>query len=113
VRNGTLRRLRRTRCVRAGGTDIEPAARCRCTPTEKTVEQVQKNIKVLKRLAGVAVDSAMNFMSASLGVRCTYCHVNKDNKWDFVSDEKPEKNTAREMIKMVLAVNKDHFSRQH
>ena len=51
----------------------------------------------------------MNFMSASLGVRCTYCHMNKDGKWDFVSDEKPEKNTAREMIKMVLAVNKDTF----
>src|SRR6266852_8409556 len=51
----------------------------------------------------------MNFMSSSLGVRCTYCHVNKDGKWDFVTDEKPEKNTAREMIKMVLAVNKDTF----
>lgn len=51
----------------------------------------------------------MNFMSASLSVRCNYCHVNTEGKWDFVSDEKPEKNTAREMIKMVRAVNKDTF----
>src|SRR6266851_6910913 len=68
-------------------------------PAEKTVEQVQKNIKVLSGLPESQLIPAMNFMSASLGVRCTYCHVNKDGKWDFVTDEKPEKNTAREMIK--------------
>ncbi len=78
-------------------------------PAEKTVEQVQKNIKVLSGLPESQLIPAMNFMSASLGVRCTYCHVNKDGKWDFVTDEKPEKNTAREMIKMVLAANKDTF----
>src|SRR6266404_2326673 len=78
-------------------------------PPEKTVEQVQKNIKVLNGLPQSQLIPAMNFMSSSLGVRCTYCHVNKDGKWDFVTDEKPEKNTAREMIKMVLAVNKDTF----
>ena len=78
-------------------------------PAEKTVEQVQKNIKVLTGMPQPQLIPAMNFMSASLGVRCTYCHINKDGKWDFVSDEKPEKNTAREMIKMVLAVNKDTF----
>src|SRR6266852_1375339 len=78
-------------------------------PAEKTVEQVQKNIKVLSGLPQSQLIPVMNFMSSSLGVRCTYCHVNKDGKWDFVTDEKPEKNTAREMIKMVLAVNKDTF----
>ena len=35
--------------------------------------------------------------------------MNKDGKWDFVSDEKPEKGTAREMIKMVVALNKANF----
>ena len=77
--------------------------------TEKTVEQVQKNIKVLNGMPQSQLIPAMNYMSASLGVRCTFCHVNKEGKWDFVTDEKPEKNTAREMIKMVLAVNKDTF----
>jgi len=78
-------------------------------PAEKTVEQVQKNIKVLNGLPQSQLIPVMNFMSSSLGVRCTYCHINKDGKWDFVTDEKPEKNSAREMIKMVLAVNKDTF----
>ena len=78
-------------------------------PAEKTVEQVQKNIKVLNGLPQSQLIPAMNFISTSLGVRCTYCHVNQNGKWDFVSDEKPEKNTARNMIKMVLAVNKDTF----
>ncbi|MEP6718758.1 MAG: c-type cytochrome [bacterium] len=78
-------------------------------PAEKTVEQTKKNIKVLNGLPDSQLIPVMNFMSASLGVRCNYCHVNTEGKWDFVSDEKPEKNTAREMIKMVLAVNKDTF----
>jgi photosynthetic reaction center cytochrome c subunit len=78
-------------------------------PTEKTVEQTKKNIKVLNGLPDSQLIPVMNFMSASLGVRCNYCHLNTEGKWDFVSDEKPEKNTAREMIKMVLAVNKDTF----
>jgi photosynthetic reaction center cytochrome c subunit len=76
---------------------------------DKPVELLKKNIKVLNGLPESQLVPVMNFMSASLGVRCTYCHVNKDDKWDFVSDEKPEKNTAREMIKMVLAVNKETF----
>ena len=107
--SNTVRGLHRTRCIRARGPDIGPAAGCSGAPAEKTVEQVQKNIKVLNGLPQSQLIPAMNFMSASLGVRCTYCHINKDGKWDFVSDEKPEKNTAREMIKMVLAVNKDTF----
>ncbi len=77
--------------------------------TEKTVEQVQKNIKILSGLPESQLIPVMNLMGASLGVRCSYCHVNKDSKWDFVADEKPEKLTAREMIKMVLAINKTNF----
>src|ERR1051325_4926811 len=76
---------------------------------EKTVEQVQKNIKVLNGMPESQLIPAIKFMSASRGVRCTFCHVNKEGKWDFLSDEKPEKNTAREMITMVLAINKGTF----
>jgi hypothetical protein len=80
------------------------------TQAEKTVEQVQKNIKVLSGLPQSQLIPVMNFMSASLGVRCLFCHVNKDGKWDFVSDEKPEKNTAREMIRIVQSINKTTFN---
>jgi hypothetical protein len=78
-------------------------------PSEKTVEQVQKNIQVLNGLPQSQLIPVMNYMGSSLGVKCTFCHVKNGDKWDFVSDEKPEKGTAREMIKMVQSINKGNF----
>lgn len=77
---------------------------------DKPVEEVQKNIQVLKGLPESQLIPVMNYMSASLGVKCGYCHVNKDNAWDFPSDEKAEKKTARQMITMVTGINKTSFS---
>jgi photosynthetic reaction center cytochrome c subunit len=77
--------------------------------TEKTTEQVQKNIKVLNGLPQSQLIPVMNFFSASLGVRCNFCHVNNNGVWAYDSDEKPEKGTAREMIAMVLNTNKTTF----
>jgi len=76
---------------------------------EKTTEQVQKNIKVLNGLPQSQLIPVMNFFSASLGVRCNFCHVNNNGVWAFDSDEKPEKDRAREMITMVLNINKTAF----
>jgi photosynthetic reaction center cytochrome c subunit len=73
---------------------------------EKTIDQVQKNIKVLTGIPQAQLIPMMNFFAASLGVRCNYCHVNNAGEWDYPADTKPEKNTAREMITMVLSVNK-------
>jgi hypothetical protein len=73
------------------------------------VEQVQKNIQVLTGLPASQLIPVMNYIGSSLGVKCTFCHVNKDGKWDFASDEKTEKATAREMIKMVQGINKGIF----
>ena len=78
-------------------------------PAEKTVEQVQKNIQVLNGLPEAQLLSVMNYMGASLGVKCTFCHVRNGDKLDPVSDEKPEKARAREMIKMVQSINKGNF----
>ena len=84
------------------------------TPTspasaEKTVEQVQKNIKVLTGLPQSQLIPVMNYFAASMGRRCNFCHVNNAGQWDYASDQKAEKNTAREMIKMVLDLNKTSF----
>jgi len=76
---------------------------------DKPTEQVQKNIKVLNGLPQSQLIPVMNFFAASLGVRCNYCHVNNNGVWAFDSDEKPEKGTAREMITMVMNVNKTTF----
>lgn len=79
---------------------------------DKPVEQARKNIKVLKGLPESQLFPLMNFVSTSLGVKCGFCHVSqgKDPKtgntnWVWESDDKPEKNTARQMMQMVQALN--------
>ena len=74
--------------------------------TSKTIADVRKNIKVLGEYSDSQLIPMMNLMAASLGVRCNYCHVNKNGQWDYPADEKAEKNTAREMITMTLNINK-------
>src|SRR5690242_7853822 len=76
------------------------------SPPEKTVEQVEKNIKVLTGMPQSQLIPVMNFFSASMGRRCNYCHVNNQGQWDYASDAKPEKTAAREMIKLVMDINK-------
>jgi outer membrane lipoprotein-sorting protein len=76
------------------------------SPQEKTVEQVQKNIKVLTGMPESQLIPVMNFFSASMGRRCNYCHVNNQGQWDYASDAKPEKAAAREMVKLVMDINK-------
>jgi len=73
---------------------------------EKTVEQVGKNIKVLTGMPESQLIPVMNFFSASMGRRCNYCHVNNQGQWDYASDAKPEKTTARDMVKLVMDINK-------
>lgn len=86
-----------------------PATTQTAAPAEPTVEQNHKNIQVLKGLPESQLIPVMNFMGASLGVRCNYCHVNNNGTWDYASDEKGEKKSAREMITMVTGINKNSF----
>ena len=70
-----------------------------------------KNIQVLKELPESQLFLVMNFVATSLGVQCTFCHVQQGKdpntgrtKWVWESDEKPEKQTARRMMQMVLSI---------
>jgi Photosynthetic reaction centre cytochrome C subunit len=76
---------------------------------EKTAEQTHKNIKSLTGLPDSQFGPMMNYFNAALGVQCNFCHVQKDGKMDFVSDEHEHKGIARNMIKMVQEVNKSTF----
>src|SRR5437588_2205883 len=79
-------------------------------PQEKTVDQTRKNTQVLKGLPESQLVTVMNFIAASLGRRCDFCHVNKGgNNWVWEADDKEEKITARAMMRMVLSINKDNF----
>jgi hypothetical protein len=74
---------------------------------EKPAEQVFKNIKVLKGMPASQMLPVMHLMRASLGTRCDFCHVTEGDRYDL--DDKREKETARAMIRMVLAINRDNF----
>jgi len=65
--------------------------------------QVYKNLKVLKNIDAVKLFPTMRFFAGSLGVGCDHCH--KPQEWEL--DVKKEKATAREMIQMVRAINKN------
>src|SRR5688500_12516965 len=78
-------------------------------PQDKPVEQVRKNIKVLTGLPDSQLIPVMNFISASLGRRCNFCHVTDKGRDGYALDDKPEKNTAREMVKMVMGLRKQSF----
>src|SRR5215510_787546 len=84
-----------------GGTTTVHALR-----QEKTLEQVGKNIQVLNGMPQSQLYPAMRFMAASLGFQCGSCHVIKSGRGDFPADDKPEKQTARKMIRMVAEINK-------
>lgn len=71
-------------------------------------ESVFKNIKILKGVPAGRLVNIMNMgFGRSLGVSCGFCHV--PGKWDL--DDKQEKNTARIMIAMVGAINRDYLSK--
>ena len=78
---------------------------------EKTVDQSRKNIRLLKGLPESQLFLLMNFVATSLGVQCNFCHVQQGKdpktgftKWVWESDDKPEKQTARRMMQMVLSI---------
>ena len=75
------------------------------TKQVETAGQHFKNIKVLTDMPAEQMGKVMNLMSASLGVNCNFCHV----EGDFSKDDKEEKQTARQMITMTFALNKNYF----
>jgi photosynthetic reaction center cytochrome c subunit len=68
-------------------------------------EQVFKNVQVLKGTPANQMVPAMQFISNSLGVECEFCHV----QGAFDKDDKKTKLTARQMIEMQMAINRDNF----
>ncbi|HMF57422.1 MAG TPA: c-type cytochrome [Pyrinomonadaceae bacterium] len=101
----------RTENVHSDAFSFETALAARQQSTQQQadppVEQVAKNIKVLNGLPSSQLIPVMNFMGASLGVRCDYCHVRgQDGRLQADSDAKPAKQTARGMIQMVLNINR-------
>jgi Photosynthetic reaction centre cytochrome C subunit len=71
-----------------------------------------KNLKILSNdISEHDLDSVMRHFTASLGVKCNFCHVRNEDehKMDFASDDKPEKMIARKMMLMAIDINKNYF----
>jgi len=86
-----------------------PAAPHAGAPAEdEPAEKVWKNIKVLQGIPSSQKGPIMHVMRAALGVRCDYCHVIEGDRYDL--DTKPQKDASRQMIRMVLEINKTHFA---
>jgi photosynthetic reaction center cytochrome c subunit len=65
-----------------------------------------KNLQVLKDVSPDELIPAMNFIAASLGVQCEFCHVRDA----FDKDDKETKKTARRMMQMMFALNANQFN---
>ena len=69
---------------------------------QEPASAVFKNIQIMKNRPAGQLLAVMEFGYArSLGVNCTHCHV--PDKWE--SEEKTQKQTARDMSLMVAKIN--------
>ena len=73
------------------------------------------NLQVLpKDWPGTRLQPVMIGFTRALGVRCSYCHKGEEGKplstYDFPSDENPNKNRAREMLRMLGSID-DHLKK--
>lgn len=67
-----------------------------------------ENLQVLEGYDGEQLGPVMRGFTRALGVRCNHCHVGEDGQplssFDFVSDANPNKDRAREMLRMVASI---------
>ena len=76
-----------------------------------------KNLKVLpknissKELSKIMVDD----ITDGLGVSCSFCHKEdqETHRLDYASDENPEKQIARQMMRMATRINRHFFKTRH
>lgn len=74
-----------------------------------------ENLQVLpEEIPPEELGRIMRGFTRALGVRCSHCHVGREDQplsaYDFPSDEKAAKRTARQMLRMVQAINGEHLA---
>jgi len=95
----------------AGHASAQVARPAAAAAGQKTAGETFKNVTTtaLKPLTVADFMGAMGVISADLGLDCADCHPGAGtDKVNFVIDT-PQKITARKMIDMVTAINKDNF----
>ena len=74
-----------------------------------TAGEVFENVQVLQDMPVDDFLASMGLMCASLGWDCANCHVNAGTREVDWAADPPEKIMARRMVRMVDAINRDHF----
>ena len=69
-----------------------------------TAGERYKSVRVLTDMPATSIIPTMAFISNSLGVTCAHCHTDV-----YESDEKPMKDKARVMIRMMRSINEAQF----
>ena len=87
------------------GTAQEPKSAGLRASGQKLAEEQFKNIQVLKGVPADQLIPAMQFITASLGVDCEYCHDHQA----MDSDDKKPKKIARQMVTMMFDIDKNNF----
>jgi hypothetical protein len=77
---------------------------------DRPAGETRKHLQVLQAVPESQLFLVMNAVSQSLDVHCDYCHVRVDEKWQWERDDKPKKEAARKMMKMVVDLNRASFS---
>jgi len=85
-------------------------------PTAAQIPDKFTNLQVLPNdISKKELQSTMRGFAFALNVRCNYCHAKKTDGekpgLDYASDEKDTKKTARVMLQMVAAINRDYISK--
>ena len=74
-----------------------------------TAGEVFENVQVLGDMPVDDFLASMGLMCASLGWDCANCHVNAGTREVDWAADPPAKIMARRMVRMVDAINRDHF----
>jgi hypothetical protein len=91
-------------------------AACGVMPASGQIPDKFTNLQVLpKDISKGGLLDVMKGFTSGLGVRCQHCHIGEEGKplttFDFVSDAKETKQTARVMLRMVQAINSEHLAK--
>ena len=79
-------------------------------PRPPMAEEVFTNVQVLKGIPVNQFMETMGFFSASLAADCTFCHVTESGgSWARYADDNAHKRTARRMVLLASAINRDNF----
>lgn len=93
---------------------LAAVATAQTTPAPGPLAPPYKKLQIFpKDIAQADLVNNMKFFAQSLGVRCSHCHVGVEGQplstFDFASDAKVQKQTARAMLRMVHRINGEDF----